>query len=136
MKIKYVSVKFCGIAALNLDRLDFGGEFYLSLSAQIFLRDLIGCWTTNPLIAIILIPFILIYFYNYFNRIIYFHLMLVFVEWMKSFTDIPFYSNVKELSNLSCFFKLYPACIFHFFLWLLILIFENLKNYSFLTTNL
>ena len=43
MKIKYVSVKFCGIAALNLDRLDFGGEFYLLLSAQIFLRDLIGC---------------------------------------------------------------------------------------------
>ena len=43
MKIKYVSAKFCGIAALNLDRLDFGGEFYLSLSAQIFLRDLIGC---------------------------------------------------------------------------------------------
>ena len=54
--------------------------------------------------------------------------MLVFVEWMKSFTDIPFYSNVKELSNLSCFFKLYPACIFHFFLWLLILIFDNLKK--------
>lgn len=66
MKIKYVSVKFCGIAALNLHRLDFGGEFYLLLSAQIFLRDLIGCWTTNPLIAIILIPFILIYFYNLF----------------------------------------------------------------------
>ena len=67
MKIKYVSVKFCGIAALNLDRLDFGGEFYLSLSAQIFLRDLIGCWTTNPLSAIILIPFFLIYFYNLFK---------------------------------------------------------------------
>ena len=67
MKIKYVSVKFCSIAALNLNHLDFGGEFYLSLSAQIFLRDLIGCWTTNPLIAIIFIPFILIYFYNLFK---------------------------------------------------------------------